>query len=198
MTKQEFGSYDHSNNEVLLQSASLSGEVLAYLADYKIRDLCEVLTRTGMDAILDLKFMDFGCGVAMSMPHVCRHFARSELLRADVSQDSLEHASLFYSELVSFLLHEGNKWLVSGCGQIMLGGMMVFVHNLYSPLTVRLVNDCRERRADTRSCLGAALQGCGLQGCESSIPHVLPSFSDGLSIRRRPTIVVAVGGRNYV
>lgn len=88
--------------------------------------------------------------------------------------------------------------LVSGGGQIMLGGMMVFVHNLYSPLTVRLVNDCRERKVDTRSCLGAALQGCGLQGCESSISHVLPSFSDGLPIRRRPTIVVAVGVRNYV
>lgn len=112
MTKQEFGSYDHINNEVLLQSASLSGEVLVYLADYKIRDLCEELTRAGMDAILFLKFMYFGCGVAMSMSHVCRHFARSELLRADVSRDSLEQASLFYSELVSFLLHEGNKWPV--------------------------------------------------------------------------------------
>lgn len=170
MTKQEFDAHAYSYKEVLDQSIGFSGEDSAYFADYKIRDLCEELARAGIDAGSVLKLMDFGCGVGTSMPHARRHFARAELLGVDVSKHSLEQARLFYGELGSFLPLEGNKWPVQAfsldaayamCvfhhveeeahvqilsdirGRLKPGGiMMVYEHNPYNPLTVRVVNNC--------------------------------------------------------
>lgn len=170
MTKQEFDAHAQSYKEVLDQSIGFSGEDSAYFADYKISDLCEELTRAGIDAGSALKLMDFGCGVGTSMPHARRHFARAELLGVDVSQDSLEQARSFYGELASFLPLEGNKWPVQascldaayamcvfhhveGESHVQIlsdirdrlkpgGMMMVYEHNPYNPLTVRVVNNC--------------------------------------------------------
>lgn len=170
MTKQEFDAHAQSYKEVLDQSIGFSGEDSAYFADYKIRDLCEELTRAGIDAGSALKLMDFGCGVGTSMPHARRHFERAELLGVDVSQDSLKQARSFYGCLASFLSLEGNKWPVQATSldaayamcvfhhveeeahvQILSdirdrlkpgGMMMVYEHNPYNPLTVRVVNNC--------------------------------------------------------
>lgn len=170
MMQQEFDTHARSYKEVLDQSIGFSGEDSAYFAEYKIRDLRHELTRAGVDAGTALKLMDFGCGVGTSMPHARRYFARAELLGVDVSQESLEQARVRHGELASFLPLEDGRWpaqasaldaayamcvfhhvdeeahvriLADIRGRLKPGGMMmVYEHNPYNPLTVRVVNNC--------------------------------------------------------
>jgi SAM-dependent methyltransferase len=170
MAQQEFDSHARSYKEVLDQSIGFSGEDSAYFAEYKIRDLRHELTQAGADYSSPLKLMDFGCGVGSSMPHARRHFAMAELLGVDVSCESLEQARSLYGGLASFLPLESNKWPVQASSldaayamcvfhhveeelhisilsdirvRLKPGGvMMVYEHNPYNPLTVRVVNNC--------------------------------------------------------
>lgn len=170
MKPQEFDAHARSYKEVLDQSIGFSGEDSAYFAEYKIRDLHHELTSAGADADTTLKLMDFGCGVGTSMPYARQYFTRAELLGVDVSQESLEQARARHGELASFLLLEDDQWPAQALSldaafamcvlhhvdealhfriltdirrRLKPGGiMMVYEHNPYNPLTVRVVNNC--------------------------------------------------------
>ncbi len=170
MTQQEFDAHARGYREVLDQSISFSGEDSAYFAEYKIRDLRYELTRAGVDVDMPLRLMDFGCGVGASMPHARQYFVRANLLGVDVSQESLEQARGRHGELASFMcLEDGQlparalsldaayamcvfhhvdeeahvRILADIRGRLKPGGMMmVYEHNPYNPLTVRVVNNC--------------------------------------------------------
>lgn len=170
MTQQEFDAHARSYKEVLDQSIGFSGEDSAYFAEYKIRDLRHELTRSGADPDTALRLLDFGCGVGTSMPHARRYFARAELLGVDVSQESLDQARVRHGELARFLSLEDGKWPVQASSldaayamcvfhhvdedahvrllaeirsRLKPGGMMmVYEHNPFNPLTVRVVNNC--------------------------------------------------------
>lgn len=170
MTHQEFDAHARSYSEVLDRSVAMSGEDSSYFAEYKIRDLQHELRRLGRDTGSALRLLDFGCGVGASMPHARRYFAQAELIGADVSQDSLATAKSHYGELASFLaltdgvlppqasdldaayamcvfhhidetLHVG---LLSGLRSRLKpgGALIIYEHNPFNPLTVRVVNNC--------------------------------------------------------
>lgn len=170
MKQHEFDVHARGYKEVLDQSIGFSGEDSDYFAEYKIRDLRHELTRAGADPGAALKLMDFGCGVGTSMPPARQHFARAELLGVDVSQESLEQARARYGELANFLPLEDGRWPAQASSldaayamcvfhhvyeeahvrilsdiraRLKPGGMMmVYEHNPYNPLTVRVVNNC--------------------------------------------------------
>jgi trans-aconitate methyltransferase len=170
MKQQEFDPHARNYKEVLDQSIGFSGEDSAYFAEYKIRDLSFELTRSGANTDAALKMMDFGCGVGTSMPHARKHFSRAELLGVDVSQESLSQARARHGDLANFLPLEDSKWppqassldaayamcvfhhvdeeahvriLADIRSKLKSGGMMmVYEHNPYNPLTVRVVNNC--------------------------------------------------------
>lgn len=170
MTQQEFDAHARSYKEVLDQSIGFSGEDSAYFAEYKIRDLRHELTRSGTDADTSLRLLDFGCGVGTSMPHARRYFAQAELLGVDVSEESLGQARARHGEHARFLaLADGElpvevaaldgayamcvfhhvdeeahvRILADIRSRLKPGGMMmVYEHNPYNPLTVRVVNNC--------------------------------------------------------
>jgi len=170
MTQQEFDAHAQSYKEVLDQSIGFSGEDSAYFSEYKIRDLRHELTLSGADADGALRLMDFGCGVGASMPHARKYFGKAELLGVDVSLESLDQARTRHGELADFLPLDGSAWprqasaldavyamcvfhhvdenahvrLLSDIrGRLKPGGMMmVYEHNPFNPLTVRVVNNC--------------------------------------------------------
>ena len=229
MTKQEFDAHAQSYKEVLDQSIGFSGEDSAYFADYKIRDLCKELTRTGIDAGSALKLMDFGCGVGTSMPHARRHFERAELLGVDVSYDSLELARSFYGELASFLPLEGNKWPVQASSldaayamcvfhhveedthvQILSdirdrlkpgGMMMVYEHNPYNPLTVRVVNNCpfdENAKLIRASVMAQRCRDAGYKDVKVRFRVFFPGFLKAFRFAEGLLSWLPLGGQYYV
>lgn len=170
MTQQEFDVHAKSYSEVLDRSVVMSGEDSSYFAEYKIRDLHHELRRLGLDTGSALRLLDFGCGVGASMPYARRHFAQAELIGVDVSKDSLDMAKSRYGELASFLAlcngilpEQASKvdaayamcvfhhieeamqvgWLSNMRSRLKPGGvMMIYEHNPFNPLTVRVVNNC--------------------------------------------------------
>jgi SAM-dependent methyltransferase len=170
MTQQEFDAHARSYKDVLDESIGFSGEDSDYFAEYKIRDLSRELARSGTDTDAALRLLDFGCGVGTSMPHARRYFAQAELLGVDVSEESLDHARARHGELAKFLvLADGDlpaeaaaldgayamcvfhhvdeavhvQLLSKIRSRIKPGGMMmVYEHNPFNPLTVRVVNNC--------------------------------------------------------
>lgn len=170
MTQQEFDAHARSYKEVLDQSIGFSGEDSAYFAEYKIRDLRRELAQSGADTEAALRLLDFGCGVGTSMPHARRHFAKAELLGVDVSEESLAEARARHGDMARFLVLGGSELPVEVSSldaayamcvfhhvdeavhvhllsevrsRLKPGGMMmVYEHNPFNPLTVRVVNNC--------------------------------------------------------
>ena len=170
MTQQEFDAHANTYNQVLDASIGFSGDDSSYFAKYKVRDLHRELTAQGCDTSASLRLLDFGCGVGASIPYIRRHFAQSELLGVDVSEESLGEAQSRYGSFASFLKMSENKLPVGvkaldaayamcvfhhidECQHVELlsqirsrlkpgGLLMVYEHNPLNPLTVRVVNNC--------------------------------------------------------
>ena len=170
MNRQEFDAHAKSYNEVLDKSIVCSGEDSTYFAEYKIRDLYLELLGFGADVGSGLRLLDFGCGVGASTPFVRRYFPNAEMLSVDVSEESLDLARTRHGELAKFLVMTGDNLpeevhtldavyamcvfhhvdegkhveLLSQMRSSLKpdGLLMVYEHNPFNPLTVRIVNNC--------------------------------------------------------
>jgi len=229
MIQQEFDTHVRRYKEVLDQSIAFSGEDAAYFADYKIRDLRDELTLAGSDTSTTLKLMDFGCGIGSSMPHERRHFARAELLGVDVSSESLEQARELFGEMASFLLLEGDKWPVQASSldaayamcvfhhadeeahvQILSdirsrlkpgGMMMVYEHNPFNPLTVRVVNSCpfdKNAKLIRSSVMAKRCRDAGYKDVKVRFRVFFPGFLRTLRFAESMLSWLPLGGQYYV
>lgn len=170
MMRQEFDTHARSYSEVLDKSIGFSGEDSTYFAEYKIRDLHHELVECGLDTGAGLRLLDFGCGVGASMHHARRYFAKAELLGMDVSEESLNLARSRHGDLARFLVMTAGdlpaevsaldaayamcvfhhvdeamhvELLSKVRSRLKPGGLlMVYEHNPFNPLTVRVVNSC--------------------------------------------------------
>lgn len=170
MTQQEFDTHARSYSDVLDKSIGFSGEDSTYFAEYKIRDLHHELAECGLDTGTELRLLDFGCGVGASMEHARRYFAKSELLGIDVSEESLDLARSRHGDIARFLAMSTGDLPAEVSGldaayamcvfhhvdeamhvellskvrsRLKPGGLlMVYEHNPFNPLTVRVVNNC--------------------------------------------------------
>ncbi len=161
--------FDKFAEEYLAMHASnirASGESPEFFAEYKIKDIAEVLEKK----LAVRKILDFGGGIGTSVPYVRRYFPNAAMTCLDVSERSLTIARDRYSSDADFVSFDGTVipfdadtfdvayaacvfHHIDGEFHIRLlnelvrvlrpdGWLFVFEHNPLNPLTRHAVNTC--------------------------------------------------------
>lgn len=229
MTQQEFDVHAKNYSEVLDKSIGLSGEDSAYFAEYKIRDLHRELAERGAGSGAGLRLLDFGCGVGASMPHARRYFAKAELLGVDVSEESLELARMRHGDFARFFVMTGGELPAEAAAldaayamcvfhhvdeamQIELlskvrsrlkpgGLLMVYEHNPFNPLTVRVVNNCpfdENAKLIRASDMAKRCREAGFRGVQVKYRVFFPGFLKVFRFAERFLSWLPLGGQYYV
>lgn len=166
MQETEFDKFADEYQNIHRSNIRTSGEEPEFFARYKIADVAALVGNRE----LELNILDFGAGVGTSVPHFRTMLPRSRLTCLDVSAKSLDIARERYSEEAEFIEFDGMTLpfpndtfdvVFSACvfhhiphseHQALLvdlhrvlkpGGLcVIFEHNPFNPLTVRVVNTC--------------------------------------------------------
>jgi SAM-dependent methyltransferase len=167
MEKAEFDRFADEYYAQHQKNVALTGETPEYFAEYKIRQLKEILDRNDIDAS---RIFDFGSGTGNSIPYFRKHFPNAVLTSSDVSERSLTLSKARFPESDNYLLIEKDRvpsepdafdvvfsacvfhhiphdehmvWLRELHRIARPGGLIaVFEHNPLNPLTVHAVNTC--------------------------------------------------------
>jgi ubiquinone/menaquinone biosynthesis C-methylase UbiE len=170
MQEQEFDKFVHEYKSLLAQSIRHSGESQEYFAEYKIKDISQVVTHTWAHDQDRLKILDFGGGIGTSVPYLRQYFPGSEVVCLDVSRKSLAFAKERFPEMASYVHFDGitipfadNTFdiVLAACvfhhidhgNHLQLlceirrvlktgGRVFVFEHNPLNPLTLQVINTC--------------------------------------------------------
>jgi len=165
--KTQFDSYAKSYDALHKHSIRASGEEPTYFAEYKILYMARKLG--GNAASQPFSFLDFGCGIGNSLPHILRYFPSANIHGVDVSSASIELARENYPK-INFDILEGNyipakndsfdvvmaacvyhhiplnqrlNWTKEICRVLKPGGsLFIFEHNPLNPLTQHVVKSC--------------------------------------------------------
>lgn len=229
MTQQEFDVHAKSYSEVLDSSISMSGEDSSYFSEYKIRDLHHELEQLGSDTRTELRLLDFGCGVGTSMPHARRYFANADLIGADVSQGSLDVAQARYGDLARFIVMAGGELPIEASAldaayamcvfhhideaihvellskvrsRLKSGGtLMIYEHNPFNPLTVRVVNSCpfdANAKLIKASLMMKRCREAGFRDVRVQYRVFFPGFLKVFRFAERMLSWLPLGGQYYV
>lgn len=169
MHKAEFDKFADEYHVLHQKNIRFSGESTEFFAEYKIRDIFELITNQA-HIQNPQQILDFGAGIGTSIPHFLRFFPDVSLTCLDVSEKSLEVGRSRFSDLATFQSFDGKRipcpdntfdlvfaafvfhhiphsahfgllreWL----RVIKPGGTaVIFEHNPLNPLTVNAVNTC--------------------------------------------------------
>jgi SAM-dependent methyltransferase len=229
MTGQEFDSHARTYSEVLDKSIYYSGESSAYFAEYKILDLRHELAGCGVDTSARLRLLDFGCGVGGSMHHARKFFAQAELIGVDVSEESLEIARSCHGDSARFFVFTGGDLPAEVCGldaayamcvfhhvdeamhvdllskvrsRLKPGGLlMVYEHNPFNPLTVRVVNNCpfdENAKLIRASLMAKRCRDAGFRDVKVKYRVFFTGILKSLRISERLLTWAPLGGQYYV
>ncbi len=167
MQKAEFDKFADEYYVLHRKNIRHSGESPEFFAEYKIRDILELVMNKARNP---LHILDFGAGIGTSVPHFRRFFPEASLICLDVSEKSLEIGRSRFPGLADFQSFDGmcipspdntfdlvfaacvfhhipssehsgllREWLrVLKPG----GTAVIFEHNPLNPLTVHAVNTC--------------------------------------------------------
>lgn len=166
----EFDKFADEYDSIHASGVGLTGEGLAYFAEYKIVDIARDYAKYAGATSRAPKILDFGAGNGTSVPHVHKHFPNAELTCVDVSARSLALAEERYPSYAKYIPLEGTRipfasahfdvaYAVCVFHHIdhtqhvaMLkelwrvirpsGCLFVFEHNPLNPVTVRIVDSC--------------------------------------------------------
>ena len=169
MEQAEFDKFAAEYRAMHQQNIAITGEQPEYFAEYKIRDMREIVGPAG-EVTEPLSILDFGGGVGASAPFLRRHFPQSEIIIADVSKRSLDIAEQRGIERLRCLHFDGTRLpLDDGSQDLALaacvfhhvpeerhigllrdirrvlapgGRLFVFEHNPWNPLTRHAVDTC--------------------------------------------------------
>lgn len=167
MDKAEFDRFADAYYDQHRENVAVTGESPEYFAEYKIRQLRDIVER---DGIAVSRICDFGSGIGNSIPYFRKYFPNAALTSSDVSERSLtlgrqrypgggDHVLIEDSRIpcetgfsdVTFsacvfhhIPHEEHvTWLKELHRITRPGGLIaVFEHNPLNPLTVHAVNTC--------------------------------------------------------
>jgi SAM-dependent methyltransferase len=167
MEKVEFDRFADEYYAQHQKNVAVTGETPEYFAEYKIRQLKQILDRNDIDAS---RIFDFGSGTGNSIPYFRKHFPNAVLTSSDVSERSLTLSKARFPESDNYLLIEKDRvpsepdafdvvfsacvfhhiphdehmvWLRELHRITRRGGLIaVFEHNPLNPLTVHAVNTC--------------------------------------------------------
>ena len=168
MRNAEFDRHAASYREQLEHAISITGEELAYFADYKMRDFKALAKEVNLPA--DGRYLDFGSGIGASVGPFFEHLPRARLVCADVSFDSLTVLQQTYGDRVELawmphgklpfgdaafdgalaccvfhhIPHDQQLHALGELKRVLKPGglLMVYEHNPLNPLTVRAVRNC--------------------------------------------------------
>lgn len=170
MKEKEFDKFAHEYRDLHAQNVRYSGESPDYFAEYKIKDIFQVITRTFTLEKQEPKILDFGGGIGTSVPYFRKYFPGSDLTCLDVSQKSLELAKERFPDMATFthfdgitipfadnsfdivlaacvfhhIDHDKHLRLLYEVKRVLKTGGTIFIfeHNPLNPLTVHAVNTC--------------------------------------------------------
>lgn len=170
MDRAEFDKFADEYSKIHAANISISGEDPAYFADYKVKDVFEMVRRRAKVASVR-RILDFGAGVGTSVPYFLQYFGDGVSINCvDVSHRSLQVGVQRFGSSCGFVEFDGERVPIrDGSFDIVFaacifhhihhaehvrilgelrrvlqpGGLLfVFEHNPYNPLTVRAVNTC--------------------------------------------------------
>lgn len=167
MDKAEFDRFADAYDDQHRANVAVTGEGPEYFAEYKIRQLRQIVER---EKIAVSRICDFGSGVGNSIPYFRKYFPDTALTSSDVSERSLTLGKQRYpGNGNSVLIEDGHipceddtfdvafsacvfhhipheehvTWLRELHRIVRAGGLIaVFEHNPLNPLTVHAVNTC--------------------------------------------------------
>lgn len=167
MDKAEFDRFADAYYEQHRENVAVTGEGPEYFAEYKIRQLRQIVER---EQIGVSRICDFGSGIGNSIPFFRTYFPDAALTSSDVSERSLTLGKQRYPGTDNCVLIEGRRipcetasfdvvfsacvfhhiahgehvtWLSELHRITRPGGLIaIFEHNPLNPLTVHAVNTC--------------------------------------------------------
>ncbi len=167
MDKAEFDRFADAYYDQHRENVAVTGESPEYFAEYKIRQLREIVDR---EQIGVSRICDFGSGIGNSVPFFRKYFPDAALTSSDVSERSLTLGKQRYPAGGSYVLIEDSRipcdagsfdvafsacvfhhipheehvaWLKELHRVTRPGGLIaIFEHNPLNPLTVHAVNTC--------------------------------------------------------
>jgi SAM-dependent methyltransferase len=167
MDKAEFDKFADEYTALHQNNIKISGESPEFFAEYKIRDVFELITNRTQNP---LNILDFGAGIGSSVPHFRRFFPDAFLTCLDVSEKSLDVGRSRFPSLANFdyfdgvhipspdnsfdlvfaacvfhhIPHSAHFGLLREWLRVLKPGgtAVIFEHNPLNPLTVHAVNTC--------------------------------------------------------
>ncbi len=168
MDKAEFDKFADEYTALHQNNIKISGESPEFFAEYKIRDVFELIADRVHGCPLDI--LDFGAGIGGSVPYFSRFFPDASLTCLDVSEKSLDLGRSRFSGLANFdsfdgvhiprpensfdlvfaacvfhhIPHSAHLGLLREWFRVLKPGgtAVIFEHNPLNPLTVHAVNTC--------------------------------------------------------
>jgi ubiquinone/menaquinone biosynthesis C-methylase UbiE len=168
MDAAEFDRFAEEYRQLHANNIRLSGEGPEYFAEYKVADVAALLAAGGFPA--EPAILDFGAGVGTSVAHFRKHVPRCSLTCLDISNKSLEIGRATFAGEANFVHFDGTQLpFPDNCFDLVFvacvlhhiahaehahfleefhrvirpgGGLVIFEHNPYNPLTVHAVNTC--------------------------------------------------------
>jgi ubiquinone/menaquinone biosynthesis C-methylase UbiE len=169
MHKAEFDKFADEYHSLHQKNIRLSGEGAEFFAEYKIRDIFELLTNRA-DNQDPQQILDFGAGIGTAIPNLLRFFPDATLTCLDVSEKSIEVGrsrfpgfadfqsfdgkcipfpdnifdQVFATFVFQYIPNSANFGLLSEWFRVkkLRGTTIIFEHNPLYPLTVNVVNTC--------------------------------------------------------
>lgn len=167
MDSAEFDKFADEYLAVHARNIAITGEQPEFFAEYKVRDVYEILAAEGRPVA---RILDFGAGIGNSAMYFGSYFADARLVCVDVSLRSLMLGRQRCTEGAEFVAFDGSTLpfadgsvdlVFAGCvfhhipqerhvpilkelrRVLVPGGMLsVFEHNPLNPLTVHAVQAC--------------------------------------------------------
>ena len=211
MEEAEFDKFVDEYVTVHAQNIRMSGEGPEFFAAYKIADTADLVAEKGYPS--DLRILDLGSGMGVSVPFFRDHFPAATLVSLDVSRRSLKIGRSRFQDDAEFVCFDGSGIpfhdqsfeivftagvfhhidhaehvsLLSEIHRVLIGGgtFVIFEHNPWNPLTVHAVNTCPFDEHARLIRAGQMLERCGQAGF-AKILHRYRIFSPHALHRLRP------------
>lgn len=167
MDKAEFDKFADEYRAMHVANIGASGETPEYFAEYKVRDVAQLVAKH--EPVVS-RILDFGAGIGSSVPYFCQYFPAAELTCVDVSDKSLAIGAARFPGNARFEAFDGRRLpfpdnvfdlafaacvfhhiphaehidLLQELRRVLTprGRLIVFEHNPFNPLTVQAVNTC--------------------------------------------------------
>lgn len=163
-----FDQFAQNYEDVHTKSITLSGEESIFFVELKMKLLSDYLDEKVVSPLKTLKIVDYGCGTGRAASFVKHYFPQSSFIGVDPSLKSIEVARKHFPEdtfqvlgtdgsipekevdiiFAAGVFHHIPEAEQAGAVQHIMnalkpgGYFVLFEHNPYNPLTVRVVKSC--------------------------------------------------------